>query len=240
MGYKLILTLVLVITILSIHISAHDSATAPVIHDLQSNNIDQYLSKGIWMLCFYAPWCKHSKAFEPIFNELATLLKGHINFARVDCISDPAMLHRFGVVAYPTIKLLFDGKLYEYGGERTIPAVIHFLQYGYQQVTPVDFPNLITPDLTPEQRIMNAPNEPHDHHEDEKPKPPKAPEAPQNNPPSSNNNYNIPKSMGQSWIDPSDWKDSKLLYCVLGGMVTACGLMIKKRLTKKSKFMKIA
>eukprot|EP01133_Synstelium_polycarpum_P003949 gene3949-4573_t len=225
---------ILLFTLLFIHsnVLAHTADTSVNIVSLDSKNIDQYVNRGIWILCFYAPWCKHSKSFEPVFEELSTLLKGHINFGRVDCISDPAMLHRFNVVAYPTIKLYFDGNIYDYAGERTVNGIVQFLQTGYQTATMKPYPSLSRPNPTGPEDHIPKPVVPHTEGT-------KLDLGRFDNVPTTNNNA-TQTTTNQMWAHLAVWKESKLAYALLGGVGTACALMIKKRITKKTKFMKIA
>jgi len=62
-------------------------------------------SEGIWMVEFYAPWCGHCKKLEPVWNEVATLMKGKVNFAKADMTLDENMpfKDRFGISGFPSI-----------------------------------------------------------------------------------------------------------------------------------------
>ena len=62
-------------------------------------------SEGIWMVEFYAPWCGHCKKLEPVWNEVATLMKGKVNFAKADMTLDEnkALKERFEVKGFPTV-----------------------------------------------------------------------------------------------------------------------------------------
>ncbi|KAF2072422.1 hypothetical protein CYY_006257 [Polysphondylium violaceum] len=142
--------LVLMTTVFAGISTAHNASQQAEnsITTLDSSNIDRYLTAGgIWFLKFYAPWCKHSKSFQPIFEELSILLKGQMNFGQIDCISDPALLHRFGIKAYPTIKLLYEGNMYEFRGERTLQSILVFLRSGFKEVYNTPYPYIQQPTL---------------------------------------------------------------------------------------------
>jgi thiol-disulfide isomerase/thioredoxin len=57
------------------------------------------------MVEFYAPWCGHCKKLEPVWNEVATLLKGKVNFAKADMTLDEnkPFKDRFGISGFPSI-----------------------------------------------------------------------------------------------------------------------------------------
>lgn len=42
------------------------------------------MEKGKWFVEFYAPWCGHCKALQPIWENLADSLKNEIHVGKVD------------------------------------------------------------------------------------------------------------------------------------------------------------
>jgi len=46
---------------------------------------EQKVKEGPMLVEFFAPWCGHCKHLEPIYEQLATQLKGKIIIAKVDC-----------------------------------------------------------------------------------------------------------------------------------------------------------
>ncbi|EGC30311.1 hypothetical protein DICPUDRAFT_92995 [Dictyostelium purpureum] len=238
--------------------------------NLDTHNIDSHLSSGIWMIKFFAPWCKHSQEFHKTFSELSHLLKEHIKFGQVDCINDPMLLHRFEITAYPTLKLLYKGILYEFQGERTVQQIVSFLENGYKSADQMEYPLIDQQEilkkqlelqyrdgLTAEQaraiedQIKRKQNEietkkkqkqyledEHDHDEEREIR-------------EYNERMNRKMNMvdGMEGVQPTNSttsplidsiKDSKLVYALIGSLATGLVFMIKKRINRKSKFMKIA
>ncbi|CAL5987693.1 Protein_disulfide isomerase [Hexamita inflata] len=73
---------------------------------------------------FYAPWCGHCKELAPKYEELATLSEQlNVIVAEVDCTEEADICSHENVEGFPTIKL-FDGeKVFDYDGEREVPAL---------------------------------------------------------------------------------------------------------------------
>jgi len=110
--------------------------------DLTTDSFSQ-TSSGIWLVEFYAPWCGHCKRLVPIWEELATTVKGKFNVAKVDCTVEKDVASSNGIRGFPTIKLFHDGKVSEFNGQRTVDAFIEFVeketgsQLGVQKKAPV-------------------------------------------------------------------------------------------------------
>ncbi|KAM9996867.1 hypothetical protein ACTFIZ_001821 [Dictyostelium cf. discoideum] len=255
-----------------------------LIKQLDTNNIDRILNHGnsVWLLKFYAPWCKHSQEFQKTFVEMSHLLKDHLNFGSIDCINDPMLLHRFEITAYPTLKFLYNGQLFEFQGERTIEHIVQFLQSGYKEVVAMPYPLIDQQEILKRQLELQYSREgmsqeqidqmekqikekqqeyeikrnarkylevEHDHDEEKE----IAEYNERINNRKSNNADNgevldnePPKVPGNSTTDSNSITifetilDSKIAYLLFGSISTGLFFIIKKRISKKSKFMKIA
>jgi len=109
---------------------------------LTNDNFDAQTSSGIWMVEFYAPWCGHCKKLEPIWSQFATAVQGEINVGKVDCIVEKDLAQRFGIRSFPTIKLLRDGKQYQFKKSRTVEEFEAFAREGYTSSDAQELPKL--------------------------------------------------------------------------------------------------
>jgi len=121
---------------------ADDAATSNVVV-LTDKNIGNSLQSGTWLVEFYAPWCGHCKHLAPIYEEVATSLKGKVNVAKIDCTVEKDTAKAFEIKGYPTIKLIKDGKVYEYDGDRKLEAFVKFTEGEYASQAASRLPNAL-------------------------------------------------------------------------------------------------
>jgi len=106
---------------------------------LTSENIDEHLSSGDWMIKFYAPWCGHCKRLAPTWEKLATELKGKVNVGKVDASIYRALGARYDVKGFPTLFHISDGKVRRYSGSRGLTQMQDFALGGYENTEPLGF-----------------------------------------------------------------------------------------------------
>jgi len=107
---------------------------------LTAQNFEAQTAEGIWMIEFYAPWCGHCKTLKPTWAQLATASKGKFNVAMVDGSAEQGLSKRFGIRGFPTIKLIRDGKLYDYNLRRTVEDFTAFAEGAYAKVEAKEIP----------------------------------------------------------------------------------------------------
>ncbi|KAG0346624.1 hypothetical protein BG004_001245 [Podila humilis] len=93
---------------------------------LDSKSYASSVQNGPWLVEYYAPWCGHCKALAPIYDELAVVLKGKVNVAKVDCPANEDVCRAQGVRAYPTIKMHLQGSAIEFSKQRTLDTLTTF------------------------------------------------------------------------------------------------------------------
>ncbi|XP_067298925.1 protein disulfide-isomerase A2 [Pseudorasbora parva] len=102
---------------------------------LHSANFDRALSENKYLLVeFYAPWCGHCRTLEPIYAEVAGLLKKgspDVRLAKVDATEEKELADEFGVDGFPKLKFFKDGNRQnssDFSGKRTVKGITMWLQ----------------------------------------------------------------------------------------------------------------
>jgi len=97
---------------------------------LTTDNFEKNTQFGPTLVQFYRPGCSHCKALAPIWEKLASANKDRFSVAKVDCTKEKNICTKFGVNSYPTIKLFFNGKIFQYplNGQREVQAFANFVE----------------------------------------------------------------------------------------------------------------
>jgi len=104
--------------------------------DLTTQNFDSKTSEGVWLIEFFAPWCGHCKQLAPVWEELAYKHSKEFNVAKVDATVETELGDRFEIDGFPMVKLVKDGKMFDYAGPRKIKDYVKFAREGYKKVEP--------------------------------------------------------------------------------------------------------
>ena len=62
-------------------------------------------SKSVVLVEFYADWCSHCKAFEPVFESIAEHFKSKVSVGRINAPEYMDLAKSQGIKALPTIKI---------------------------------------------------------------------------------------------------------------------------------------
>ncbi|KAH7459772.1 hypothetical protein PRIC1_011033 [Phytophthora ramorum] len=120
----------LLLSLAALALAAPRAQAAPVA--LTETTFDHETSSGVWFIKFYAPWCGHCKKLAPTIDELSEA-SGDVRVAKVDCTTERSVCERFSVGSYPTLKVVAQGKSYDYNGRRDVPAMVAFATDGYKK-----------------------------------------------------------------------------------------------------------
>ncbi|ETP52507.1 protein disulfide-isomerase domain [Phytophthora nicotianae P10297] len=99
---------------------------------LTEATFDHQTTKGVWFVKFYAPWCGHCQKLAPTIDDLSEAAKD-IHVAKVDCTKERSVCERFSVGSYPTLKVVTDGKSYDYNGRRDVDSMLAYATEGYKK-----------------------------------------------------------------------------------------------------------
>jgi thioredoxin domain-containing protein 5 len=75
----------------------------------------------------------------PVYEDVASQLKGVTNVAKVDVMASRDLGTRFDIKGFPTLLLFSKGRVYTFKGKRTVDDIVEFVRGGYQvhEGTPV-------------------------------------------------------------------------------------------------------
>ena len=79
-----------------------------IIH-LTTEDFDEKISAGKFLVDFWADWCGPCKMVAPVIEELSAQYEGSVTVAKVDVDSEGTLASRFGVMGIPTVILFEDG-----------------------------------------------------------------------------------------------------------------------------------
>jgi thioredoxin 1 len=88
------------------------SADSTVVH-LTEQTFDEAVAtaSGIWMVDFWAPWCRPCVALAPVLEEIARASRGGVTLAKVNVDEQPTLAARHGIRSIPTVLFMKDGKV---------------------------------------------------------------------------------------------------------------------------------
>lgn len=87
-----------------------------------------------WFVKFYAPWCGHCKTMAPTWEDLAAKLYGVVHVAKVDATKETRVADEFDIDGYPSLKLIAEGKVYSYMGQRKLDHLELWARAGWRSL----------------------------------------------------------------------------------------------------------
>lgn len=100
------------------------------VQQLSPESFDSYVEEHPHnLIAFYADWCPHCQALEPIYGELADTMGERGNVAAVDCVANQDFCTRQGVSGFPTLRSYSSpNRFTKYEGERTLPGMTSYMR----------------------------------------------------------------------------------------------------------------
>ena len=111
------------------------TSQAPIKRLSRSNWFDHVSPDRTVFIQVFIPSCKHCKAMEPMWQEIANQLRNRgsdVLVARLDAAADNGIARTLGVDRYPSQILLSGGEVYEYRGPRGLRELIAFADGGFR------------------------------------------------------------------------------------------------------------
>eukprot|EP01095_Lingulamoeba_sp_RSL-Kostka_P010620 TRINITY_DN385_c2_g2_i1.p1 TRINITY_DN385_c2_g2~~TRINITY_DN385_c2_g2_i1.p1 ORF type:complete len:395 (-),score=119.82 TRINITY_DN385_c2_g2_i1:67-1251(-) len=117
---------------------------------LNDDNFDNHIKDGVWLVKFYAPWCKYCREIVATYVNLAEVVQDNWNIGEVDCIENEFTCDEKAnnmVNSYPTIILFKDGKYIRmFPFERTVEKMIEFVEKNVPDVPKTEYIPSTPPD----------------------------------------------------------------------------------------------
>ena len=104
-------------------------------HPLNREFVSERNSDDVLILYFYTQWCPYCKQSLPEIKKFEDYISGlnsensyKITLTKIDCDENTAMAEKYKIQGYPTIKLIYKGKVYDYDAKPNKQNLIEFLQ----------------------------------------------------------------------------------------------------------------
>jgi len=97
---------------------------------LTMDNYKDFVSKGVKIVEFYAPWCSHCQDHVKDYKKAAVLLDEKAELGAVNCVSQKRLCNQIGISGYPTLKLFnWENKreINDYGGQIDAQQLFEFV-----------------------------------------------------------------------------------------------------------------
>ena len=100
-----------------------------LIEDDHNNNN----KKNITIIYFFTEWCPYCKKSRPEWNSFKQLIElqsfgDRISFKEIDCDKNPEIADKYKIEGYPTIKLIYNGEIYDYDAKPESKILLEFVE----------------------------------------------------------------------------------------------------------------
>tara|TARA_B100001175_G_C19480414_1_gene626789 strand:+ start:802 stop:1302 length:501 start_codon:yes stop_codon:yes gene_type:complete len=97
-----------------------------------NKNIDN--SEDILVMYFYTEWCPYCKKAKPEWNKFESYVDNKnksidytINLVSINCDESKSIADKYEVDGYPTVKLVYKNKVYDFDAKVTKDSLVDFL-----------------------------------------------------------------------------------------------------------------
>ncbi|KAL0575530.1 hypothetical protein V5O48_006453 [Marasmius crinis-equi] len=135
------------------------SSTALPVHstELTPANFKSSISKGVWLIEHFSPYCGHCKAFAPTWDDLVKENEAQSNpgirLAQVNCVTHGDLCNENGVSGYPQLNMYSDGKFVEQFRKAREPEILREFMKKHARPEP-------EPETEPEVKVAEEPSHP--------------------------------------------------------------------------------
>lgn len=81
-----------------------------LISHIDDKSFEEKIKSGVTLVDFYADWCGPCRMLTPVLEEVATEMKGKVEFAKLDIEQNQKVAGLYQVTSVPTMVLFKDGK----------------------------------------------------------------------------------------------------------------------------------
>ena len=134
----IIIILLLILVFLSVSIFIYNNFIKSFLnnkHSLNREHVNANNSDDVLILYFYTQWCPYCKQSLPEINKFEDYINGlnaensyKITLTKIDCDENSSMADKYKIQGYPTIKLIYKGKVYDYNAKPNYENLIQFLE----------------------------------------------------------------------------------------------------------------
>jgi thiol-disulfide isomerase/thioredoxin len=105
-------------------------------HVLNSEYVNNVTKQDeILLLYFYTEWCPYCKQSMPEINRFEEHIRGendsanyNITLTKIDCDKQTTIADKYKIEAYPSIKLIYKNKVYDYDARPNKANLIQFME----------------------------------------------------------------------------------------------------------------
>ncbi|XP_067329893.1 protein disulfide-isomerase tmx3a-like isoform X2 [Channa argus] len=106
------------------------SSASAFVEELSDSFMEMKAADDIWLIKFYAPWCRLCKQLDPVWHQIGSELKSlgsPVNVGKSDATINTGLAKEFRVRNYPAILMLKKDVKYNYSGPRTKEGILDFV-----------------------------------------------------------------------------------------------------------------